>query len=143
MSDAATNQQAAAAPSASASAPVESQQAVEQLLPEAFMRLASGLPMNELDVIIKEAKACEDALEKEIAILEKELGVEPEKSVKSDGSDEGKTPAGSKDGTSELKEPSLGVLPLLPKPYQPNSGPVNYLESVEEMLATEFTPPDR
>lgn len=82
--------------------------------------------------------------EKEIAILEKKLGVEPEQSAKSDGNGEGKSPAESKDGTSgELKEPSLGVLPLLPKPYQPNSGPKNHLESVEEMLATEFTPPDR
>ncbi|EJK67630.1 hypothetical protein THAOC_11312 [Thalassiosira oceanica] len=143
MSATATNQQAAAAASSEA-APAESQQAVEQLLPDALMRLASGLPMNELDIMIKEAKACEDALEKEIAILEKKLGVEPEQSAKSDGNGEGKPPAESKDGTSgELKEPSLGVLPLLPKPYQPNSGPKNHLESVEEMLATEFTPPDR
>lgn len=61
MSATATNQQAAAAASSEA-APAESQQAVEQLLPDALMRLASGLPMNELDIMIKEAKACEDAL---------------------------------------------------------------------------------
>ena len=56
----ATNEQAAAA--ASACSPTESQQAAEQLLPDSLMRLASGLPMNELDIMIKEAKACEDAL---------------------------------------------------------------------------------
>ena len=35
---------------------------IRELLPATLSRLAAGLPMHELDIIIKEAKACEDAL---------------------------------------------------------------------------------
>ena len=35
---------------------------VQQLLPATLSRLTAGLPMHELNIIIKEAKACEDAM---------------------------------------------------------------------------------
>ena len=35
---------------------------VQQILPQTLSRLSAGLPKHELDIIIKEAKACEDAL---------------------------------------------------------------------------------
>ncbi len=40
----------------------EDQSEIHSLLPAVLSRLAAGLPMCELDVIIKEARACEDAL---------------------------------------------------------------------------------
>ena len=36
--------------------------AVEHILPQTLFRLSAGLPIHELDIIIKEARACEDAL---------------------------------------------------------------------------------
>ena len=36
--------------------------AVRDLLPATLSRLTAGLPMHELDIIIREAMACEDAL---------------------------------------------------------------------------------
>lgn len=36
--------------------------AVRDILPVTLSRLAAGLPMHELGVIVKEAMACEDAL---------------------------------------------------------------------------------
>mmetsp|Transcript_9590 Transcript_9590/g.17300 ORF Transcript_9590/g.17300 Transcript_9590/m.17300 type:complete len:114 (-) Transcript_9590:1803-2144(-) len=35
---------------------------IRDLLPATLSRLTAGLPMHELDIIIKEATACEDAL---------------------------------------------------------------------------------
>ena len=35
---------------------------VQQILPQTLSRLSAGLPKHELDIIIKEAKACEGAL---------------------------------------------------------------------------------
>ena len=35
---------------------------VEHILPQTLFRLSAGLPIHELDIIIKEAMACEDAL---------------------------------------------------------------------------------
>jgi hypothetical protein len=77
--------------------------------------------------------------EREIATLEKELGVN-ESDDKMSGGEE-KEAAASK--SSPLKEPKMKSIPLLPQAYQPGSGDVNYLESVDAMLETEFTPPDR
>ena len=37
-------------------------EAIRDMLPVTLSRLAAGLPMHELDVIVKEAMACEDAL---------------------------------------------------------------------------------
>jgi hypothetical protein len=49
--------------------------------------------------------------------------------------------------SSPLREPTMARIPLLPMVYQPNGeegrGHVNYLESVDAILETEFTPPDR
>lgn len=51
-----------------------------------------------------------------------------------------------------IKEPTTISIPQLPLPYQPGGGGsvssggvghINYLSSVDEILATEFTPPDR
>lgn len=48
---------------------------------------------------------------------------------------------------SPLVEPSMISIPLLPMPYQPGGEPgkghINYLDSVDAILATEFSPPDR
>ena len=56
----------AEAESASASAATASsrpeEKDIKEMLPRTLSRLTAGLPMHELDVIIKEAKACEDAL---------------------------------------------------------------------------------
>ena len=35
---------------------------VQQILPQTLSRLSAGLPKHELDIIIKEARACEDGL---------------------------------------------------------------------------------
>jgi hypothetical protein len=37
-------------------------ESIRDMLPVTLSRLASSLPMHELDVIVKEAMACEDAL---------------------------------------------------------------------------------
>lgn len=37
-------------------------EAIRDILPATLSRLAAGLPMHELGVIVKEAMACEDAL---------------------------------------------------------------------------------
>ena len=37
-------------------------EAIRDMLPITLSRLVAGLPMHELDVIVKEAMACEDAL---------------------------------------------------------------------------------
>ena len=34
----------------------------QRILPQTLFRLSAGLPIHELDIIIKEATACEDAL---------------------------------------------------------------------------------
>ena len=78
--------------------------------------------------------------EREIATLEKELGVN-ESDEKMSGGEEKEAAAASK--SSPLKEPKMNTITLLPQAYQPGSGDVNYLESVDAMLETEFTPPDR
>jgi len=120
-------------------------ESIRELLPATLSRLTAGLPMHELDIIIKEATACEDALEREIEILERELGIDAKQKKADDGrrGDEEPPPAPS----SPLKEPTMISIPLLPLPYQPGGEPgkghVNYLDSVDAMLTTEFAPPDR
>ena len=42
----------------------------------------------------------------------------------------------------QLVEPSIAI-PLLPTPYQPGGGTINYLDNVESILGTDFSPPDR
>lgn len=119
---------------------------IKDLLPATLSRLTAGLPMNELDIIIKEATACEDALEKEIEILEAEIGIVNTEQKKSsdDNQKKDKEPYSS---SSPLKEPTMISIPLLPMPYQPGGEPgkahINYLDNVDAMLTTEFAPPDR
>ncbi|KAL9188317.1 hypothetical protein ACHAXT_006695 [Thalassiosira profunda] len=105
---------------------------------QTLSRLAVGLPIHELDTIIKEAKVCEDALEKELKTLEAAAGINADGKENSDGKGENKEPV-----LSPLKEPTMISLPLLPQPYQPGGGKVNYLDSADAMLETEFAPPDR
>lgn len=85
-------------------------------------------------------------------MLEREIGIHEEGRHKSDNgrkSDErgGGGGAPPPPPSSPLREPTMLRIPLLPTVYQPNGEPgkehVNYLESVDAMLSTEFTPPDR
>lgn len=86
--------------------------------------------------------------EKEIDILENELGIKSKPKAAGEGMDGSK----KKDPNptqqlSPLKEPTMISIPLLPMPYQPGGEPgkghINYLDSVDAMLETEFSPPDR
>ena len=81
--------------------------------------------------------------EREIETLEAEVGIS-DKQKKSD--DENETTTQSNRGPSPmspLKEPAMAAIPGLPMPYQPGKGHINYLDSVDAMLETEFAPPDR
>lgn len=81
--------------------------------------------------------------EREIETLERELGIKS-KRHKSDNKTQNDKEASS---SSPLKEPTMISIPLLPVPYQPGGEPgkghINYLDSVDAMLETEFAPPDR
>jgi hypothetical protein len=121
-------------------------EAIREILPQTITRLTAGLPRAELDLICKEAKACEYALQKELELLEAELDVLDGKDAKPKVGD-GSLTDESKDNFG-LNEPTM-LLPLLPLPYQPRGGGPegvgnkNYLSTVDEILKTEFTPPDR
>ncbi|KAL7470107.1 hypothetical protein ACHAXS_011698 [Conticribra weissflogii] len=136
---------------------------IRETLGPSLYRLAAGLPKYELDIIVKEARACESALEKEIEILEKELGLhKPDEALKPSSSEsdsnndipaeESKTNnkhgkkgenVKNKNDYDDLQEPTMISIPQLPSPYQPGGGRINYLDSADAMLATEFAPPDR
>ena len=119
---------------------------IRTILPKTLTRLTQGLPRHELDLICKEAKACEFALKKEIEQLEAELnaldGKPDSKPASEETCDENKDNFG-------LQEPTMISIPQLPLPYQPAGGGPggvgnkNYLSSVDEIFNTEFTPPDR
>ncbi len=101
--------------------------------------------------------------EKEIEILEKELGLhKPDEALKPSSSEsdsnngipaeESKTNnkhgkkgenVKNKNDYDDLQEPTMISIPQLPSPYQPGGGRINYLDSADAMLATEFAPPDR
>ena len=85
----------------------------------------------------------------EIEKLEREIGKHNEGRHESNNgrkSDEG-IAATPPPPSSPLREPTMIRIPLLPMVYQPKGEPgrghVNYLESVDAMLSTEFAPPDR
>lgn len=73
---------------------------VKELIEPTLFRLTEGLPNRELKIIVSEAQECEEALEKEIALLESALKDE-----------------------SKLSDTDK--------------------EAVNQMLASEFTPPDK
>lgn len=81
--------------------------------------------------------------EKEIEILEAEIGINNSSKKKTNDKQKEK----DKLSSSPLKEPTMIAIPLLPMPYQPGGEPgkghINYLSSVDAMLETEFAPPDR
>ena len=116
-----------------------SEEAIKAILPSTLYRLTEALPKAELDVIIREARACENALEKEIELLESEIGIEKRKTEEDDNNNNNNPPV---DSPEQLVEPSIAI-PLLPTPYQPGGGATNYLDSVEQILATDFSPADR
>jgi hypothetical protein len=127
-----------------------SKESIEAILPATLFRLAECLPMTELDVIIREARACENALEKEIELLEAELVGEQQqhndnnnkkkrKRVEEDGSNDVNS---GNNSPEQLQEPSISI-PLLPTPYQPGGTTINFLDNVNDILSTEFSPPDR
>ena len=74
--------------------------------------------------------------EREIAMLEEDIGIENNSNHPS--ANNKKAPP-----SSPLKEPKMTAIPGLPPRYQPGSGDINYLDSVDACLATEFSPPDR
>ena len=69
-------------------------------------------------------------------MLEKDIGIENNSNRPSANNE--KAPP-----SSPLKEPKMTAIPGLPPQYQPGSGHINYLDSVDACLATEFSPPDR
>jgi len=120
------------------------EEAIKTVLPPTLYRLTEALPKTELDVIIREARACEDALEKEIELLEWEIGIDQQskkRKLNDDGNDNG-TANSNNNSPEQLVEPSIAI-PLLPTPYQPGGGAINYLEDVQQILGTDFSPPDR
>ena len=120
-----------------------SEEAIKRVLPPTLYRLTEALPKTELDVIIREARACEDALEKEIELLEREIGIDRNKKRKlNDDGNDNDTASNNKSSPEQLVEPSIAI-PLLPTPYQPGGGAINYLEDVQQILGTDFSPPDR
>eukprot|EP00986_Skeletonema_menzelii_P019266 scaffold27390_cov154-Skeletonema_menzelii.AAC.2 len=116
------------------------------ILPPTLYRLTEALPKTELDVIIREARACETALEKEIELLEREIGIEggpnSKKRKLNDDGNNNNDESSTIDSPEQLVEPSM-TIPTLPTPYQPGGGVINYLETIEEILGTDFSPPDR
>jgi len=120
------------------------EEAIKTVLPPTLYRLTEALPKTELDVIIREARACEDALEKEIELLEREIGIDQQskkRKLNDDGNDNG-TANSNNNSPEQLVEPAIAI-PLLPTPYQPGGGAINYLEDVQQILGTDFSPPDR
>jgi hypothetical protein len=89
--------------------------------------------------------------EKEIETLEREIGLHGKsddgRKRTDDGGRSGDSTAPPQQPSSPLREPTMARIPQLPMVYQPNGedgrGHVNYLESVDAILGTEFTPPDR
>ena len=79
--------------------------------------------------------------EREIETLEREIGIS-HKTLKP-VNDQPKSPP----PLSPSKEVKMVPIPRLPMPYQPGGEPgkghINYLDSAEAMLETEFAPPDR
>ena len=129
------------------------EEAIKSVLPPTLSRLTECLPKAELDIIIREARACENALEREIELLEAEIGISEEQHQNNDddggnsnnnNKNEKKRKANEEliNSPEGLQEPSIAI-PLLPTPYQPGGGTKNYLDDVDGILGTEFSPPDR
>jgi hypothetical protein len=125
------------------------EEAIKSVLTPTLSRLTECLPKAELDIIIREARACENALEREIELLEAEIGISEDFVV--DGNSNNKKNDNKKrkanneeliNSPEGLQEPSIAI-PLLPTPYQPGGGTQNYLDDVDGILGTEFSPPDR
>ena len=74
---------------------------VNTLIEPSLCRLTKGLPNHELNVIVKEAEECEEALRKEIRMLEKAAGV----AESTDGGDD----ANADDSSLKPKNPSLAI----------------------------------
>ena len=140
--------------SSSTTTPAISEEDRRSILPPTLYRLTEALPKTELDVIIREARACESALEKEIELLEKELGIENnDNAAAANNNQEEELPSkkrklndngndSNNQSPEQLVEPSMAI-PTLPTPYQPGGGVINYLDSIEDILGTDFSPPDR
>lgn len=129
------------------------EEAIKSVLPPTLSRLTECLPKAELDIIIREARACENALEREIELLEAEIGIsEQQNNDDDDGGNSNNNKKNDKkrkanneellNSPEGLQEPSIAI-PLLPTPYQPGGGTQNYLDDVDGILGTEFSPPDR
>lgn len=120
----------------------------KSLITPSISRLTQGLPKHELKLIGKEARECEYALMKEIQILEKAAGL-PMSSMPQALIDEVEkcNPKWKRQKTeddSEKKENLPSPSSLIPPAYDSScTDNPNYLTSVEEILATELTPPDR
>ncbi|KAL3768834.1 hypothetical protein ACHAWU_006935 [Discostella pseudostelligera] len=83
--------------------------------------------------------------EREIDILEKEIGICTKSPKQSNQKKQSVPPPPLP--LSPLVETTMISIPRLPMPYQPGGEPgkghINYLDSADAMLETEFSPPDR
>lgn len=83
--------------------------------------------------------------EREIDILEKEIGICTKSPKQSNQKNQSVPPPPLP--LSPLVETTMISIPRLPMPYQPGGEPgkghINYLDSADAMLETEFSPPDR
>jgi len=105
-------------------------------------RIASSLPRDELQIIIREAMECESALLQEIRILEEAAGLpmtpipDSHMALETDS---------KKIKNEELvHKSSIHLSSILPNEYNPNlNSPTNYLSNADDILATVFAPHDR
>lgn len=110
------------------------------LMYETIFRLTGGLPAYELEQTIEEATKCEEALMKEIAILEEALASGSfSSSVQNDGHAE------SSSTSIQDVLPSRPIIPVVPPEYDAantNDAP-NFLSTAEAILGCELSPLDR
>ncbi len=149
--------------SASGATPLSKEE--NDLFYESMFRITDGLPAHELNLIAKEAADCEEALMKEIEILEASLkdsddkmsgksstgpehkGGNGEASVAAhEEKDSSKTPAAA--APSPVPSHSSTTLPLtipiIPPEYDAtNITTQNYLSSAEKIISSELSPLDR
>lgn len=106
-----------------------------------LFRLTECLPKHELKLIYQEATDCEIALLKEIRELQSSAGILS--NTYREMTDLETTVISIDESTQRSnRNPTLPLI-RIPLAYDPTSHGPNYLESTEDMLITDFTPPDR
>ncbi len=133
---------------------------------ESMFRITDGLPAHELHQIAKEAADCEEALMKEIELLEASLtesddkvggesstgpdqeGGNGEASAAADGGKDSSKPPAAAAAPSPVPPPSSSTIPLaipiIPPEYDAtNVTAQNYLSTAEKIISSELSPLDR